>query len=68
MILRVAKEQSAFLFQLLEGYDGLANYSTLDAPVGAGYRDIQLYPAPDMRVELDEALKCIARSVDFKVL
>jgi hypothetical protein len=65
MILRVSKEQSALLYQLLEGYDGITNYSTLDAEDGQGYRDIQLYFPPEMRNELLVVLKNISEAVDF---
>ena len=68
MILRVSKEDSVVLYQMLEAYEGLANYSTLTVDKALGYRDIELYPAPDLREELDSALRGIAKSLKFQVL
>jgi hypothetical protein len=68
MILRVAKEDSVLLYQLLEAYEGLANYSTLNSEKGLGFRDIQLYPAPDMQEDLNLALRGIAKEVCFQIL
>jgi hypothetical protein len=68
MILRVPKDKSALLYQLLEGYEGMANYSTLDSVPGEGYRDIQLFIAPDFLAEMELVLKNIQELVPFIVL
>ena len=40
--IRVRKEDSAFVYCILESHEGIASYSTLDHPVGALYRDLEL--------------------------
>lgn len=52
MVLRVRKEDSAYLYQVLESYEGLTNFSTLDAPGKPAYRDIVLHIAPDLLPEV----------------
>lgn len=66
MILRVAREDSVFLYQLLEAYEGLANYSTLTVDKGLGYRDIGIYPAPDLVEELELVLRGMAKEISFQ--
>lgn len=48
MVLRVRKEDSAYLYQILESYEGLTNFSTLDVPENPAFRDIELHIAPDL--------------------
>lgn len=52
MVLRVRKEDSAYLYQILESYEGITNFSTLDAPENPAYRDIELHIAPDLLPEV----------------
>lgn len=66
MILRVAKEDSVVLYQLLESYEGLANYSTLTTDKTLGYRDIGIYPAPDLKDELERVLRGMAKDLAFQ--
>jgi hypothetical protein len=68
MILRVAKEDSAFLYQLLEANEGMTNYSTLTTDKGLGYRDIALHVAPDLKEELEEFLRSIMKDLKVQVL
>lgn len=68
MIIRVAKEDSVYLYQLLEAYESLANYSTVSADASLGYRDIKLYPAPDMAHELALALRIISKELPMQIL
>ncbi|MGE0615104.1 MAG: hypothetical protein AB7P04_05660 [Bacteriovoracia bacterium] len=58
--IRVRKEDSAFVYCLFESYEGIASYSTLEAPVGAHYRDLVLNVPPDFSVEVDQVLATIA--------
>ena len=39
---RVRKEESAFVYAVLEAEEGICSYSTLPQPVGAAYRDLEL--------------------------
>lgn len=48
MVLRVRKEDSAYLYQILESYEGLTNFSTLERPENPAFRDIELHMAPDL--------------------
>lgn len=68
MILRVAKEDSVFLYQLLEASEGITNYSTLTVDKGLGYRDIALFPAPDLKDELDALLRGIMKDLKVQIL
>ena len=42
IIVRLPKEDSAFLYFLLESHEGLAFYSTLPHEIGQAYRDIDM--------------------------
>lgn len=42
IVIRLNKEDSAFFYFQLEANDGICFYSTLDYPVHAQYRDIDL--------------------------
>lgn len=68
MILRVRKEDSAYLHQLLESYEGLANYSTLPGEKGLPYRDIALHVAPDLKQALLRVLEAIGREIPLEVI
>ncbi len=41
-VIRVRKQDSAFIYHLLESYEGIASYSTLDSPPGSSYCDLEL--------------------------
>jgi hypothetical protein len=47
VVLKVKKEDAAYLYQILESYEGLTNFSTLDAPKEDPYRQILLHLPPD---------------------
>ena len=42
MRIRVRKEDSAFIYTILEAHEGLASYSTLSHRVGEAHRDLEL--------------------------
>lgn len=67
MILRVRKEDSAYLHKLLESYEGLANNTTLPGEKGLAYRDIALHVAPDLRQELDRVLAEIRKEIPLEI-
>lgn len=60
IVVRVRKQDSAYLYQVLESYEGLANYSTLTAGKDLPYRDIALHIAPDLKAELEALLERLA--------
>jgi hypothetical protein len=63
MLIRVRKQDSAYLYQVLESYEGLTNYSTLPAPKEQAYRDIYLHLAPDLKQEVDLLLTRLAEEI-----
>lgn len=40
--IRVKKEDSAFVYSILESYEGIASYSTLNYQLGDAHRDLEL--------------------------
>lgn len=67
MVVRVKKEDSAYLYQVLEASEGLTNYSTLDAQKNQSYRDIRLHQAPDLHSELMELLERLGREIPIEI-
>ena len=55
--IRVRKEDSAFVYFILESYEGIASYSTLDHKIGDPHRDLELRIPPDFVGEVQELLK-----------
>ncbi len=55
--IRVKKEESAFIYTVLEANEGIASYSTLDHPVGAAYRDLELQIPVKFEEDVDRVLK-----------
>lgn len=55
--IRVKKEDSAFVYFILESYEGITSYSTLEFKPGDGYRDLELRIPPDFINEVDDLLK-----------
>ena len=68
MILRVRKQDSAYLYQLLESYEGLVGFSTLPHERDQAFRDIILHIAPDLRSELERVLERLREEVSFELL
>jgi hypothetical protein len=54
--IRVRKEDSAFVYFILESYEGITSYSTLDFQVGDAHRDLELRIAPDFLEEVDRLM------------
>ena len=61
--IRVRKEDSAFVYFILESYEGITAYSTLDFKVGDAYRDLELRIAPDFQEEVADLLKSLGEMV-----
>lgn len=59
MILRIPKEDAAYLYQLLESYEGLTNHSTVNLEKNSAIREVKLHFAPDLKAELLEVLSRI---------
>lgn len=54
--IRVRKQDSAFVYFILESYEGITSYSTLDFQPGDAYRDLELRIPPDFVPEVEELL------------
>ena len=67
MIIRVRKQDSAYLYQILESYEGLTNYSTLTLEKDLPYRDIALHMAPDLKAELDRLVESLKKEISIEV-
>lgn len=63
MIIRVPKEHAAYLYQLLESYEGLTNHSTVSLEKELRFRDVKLHIAPDLKHELLAVLERIQREI-----
>lgn len=66
MKIRVRKQDSAYLYQVLESYEGLANYSTISVPKELPYRDIAFHEAPDLRAHLEDLLDRLALEIPLE--
>ena len=56
MNIRVKKEDSAFVYFILESQEGIVSYSTLEFKKGDPWRDLELRIPPDFLVETQEVL------------
>lgn len=68
MIVRVKKEDSAYLYRLLESYEGLTNFSTVTSGKGDTFRDIELQYSPEMKAQLLIQLEHIAKEIYLELL
>lgn len=55
--IRVRKEDTAFIYFILESYEGIASYSTLDSQPGDAHRDLELIIPTDFEAEVASLLK-----------
>ena len=60
--IRVRKEDSVFVYFILESYEGITSYSTLDSRSGR-YRDLELRIAPDFLDEVNALLKSLGEMI-----
>ena len=65
MVIRVRKQDSAYLYQILESYEGLANYSTLPFEKGDSHRNIALHLAPDALPEIKALLERLKMEISL---
>lgn len=54
--IRVRKEDSAFVYFILESEEGIVSYSTIDYRPGEAHRDLELRIPPDFLPEVQELL------------
>lgn len=60
IFIRTRKEDSAFLYHLLEAHEGLAAYSTLPHRPHDAFRDMELIVTEDFRADLEALLRELA--------
>lgn len=58
--LRVRKQDSAFVYALLESMEGITNYSTVNYQPHTSHRELELTGSPDLEAEIEEFLDSIA--------
>jgi len=68
MKIRVRKQDSAYLYQILESYEGLTNYSTVSAAKELLYRDIVLHVTPELRPEVEKLIERLSREIPIDKL
>jgi hypothetical protein len=68
MVIRVRKQDSAYVYQVLESYEGLTNYSTIPSPKGTPHCDIQLHIAPDLRGHVEDLITRLATEISIERL
>lgn len=68
MVLRVRKADSAYLYQVLESYEGLTNFSTLEDREDPAYRRIVLHIAPDLRVDVERLVKHLQKEIFLELV
>ena len=56
-VFRVRKEDSAYVYFILESYEGITSYSTLPFEKGDIHRDLELRIPPDFLNEVEDLLK-----------
>ena len=66
--IRVRKEDSAFVYAVLEASEGIASYSTVDYRAGEWSRDLELQIPAGLRQEVDATLKSLEESLLSPIL
>jgi hypothetical protein len=62
--IRVKKEDSAYVYFILESHEGITSYSTLPHHVGDLHRDLELTFSSDFASEVDEILEDLGEWVN----
>jgi hypothetical protein len=65
-IIRVPKEESAFVYFTLEANEGLAFYSTLQDSLGEGFRDIAIKTHISLEAELDHLIEILGKEIPME--
>ena len=66
-VIRVPKEESAFVYFTLEANEGLSFYSTLENTLGQGYRDIAIKTHESLEVELDHLINELGKEMPIEI-
>jgi predicted RNA-binding protein len=68
VILRVKKEDSAYVYQVIESYEGITNHSTLGEVKGTPHRDVILHIAPDLRHHVERMVEELKKEIAIEVI
>lgn len=66
-IIRVPKEESAFVYFTLEANEGLSFYSTLQDSLGEGFRDIAIKTDESLESELDHLIENLGLEIPIEI-
>lgn len=66
-VIRVPKEESAFVYFTLEANEGLSFYSTLANSLGEGYRDIIIKTHESLEAELDHLIDVLGKEMPLEI-
>ncbi|MFT6069956.1 MAG: hypothetical protein ACJAT2_000970 [Bacteriovoracaceae bacterium] len=66
-IIRVPKEESAFVYFTLEANEGLSFYSTLQESLGEGFRDIAIKTHECFEKELDHLIETLGLEIPIEI-
>lgn len=66
-VIRVPKEESAFVYFTLEANEGLSFYSTLENTLGEGYRDIDIKTHESLEGELDHLINELGKEMPVEI-
>lgn len=56
LLVKLAKEHSSFLYFILEANDNIVFYSTLSCPKDSLTREVDIFCAPELSLELDNII------------
>lgn len=68
LVIRVAKNDSAFVYFTFESNEGLCFYSTLDESLSTMYRDIDLTCTPEFYSNVKAVLQKLAEKFPVEIL
>jgi hypothetical protein len=67
-IIRLPKDESAFLYFQLESNEGLCFYSTLDQSLKEPYRDIEIFGHQSLKEQIDHFFYSIQKSLNIEIV
>lgn len=68
MLIRIQKKDAAYLYQLLESYEGLTNHTTMPAAEGTLYREIRLHKSPEQNEALRRMLQNVSQEIELVII
>ncbi len=62
-VIRVKKEDAAFVYFILESHEGALSYSTLPGEAAQAHRDLELRIPPGMETEVERILESLREMI-----